>query len=1177
MNFYTLFKPLFFKQRPLTKIFMVMKFVVFLMTLACLQASATGYAQQVTLSEKNISIKKVFTAIQKQTKYIIWYEDEVLRGTHNIDISLDHATLQQALTECFKGQPIAYTIVDKTIVVQKSTAQAPVIQAVNVTVKGQVSDENGLPLPGVTVKLKGSSISMATDSKGNYALSVPDAHGTLTFSFIGYQTSEVEINGRAEINVQLTLRKSDLSEVVVVAFGTQKKVDLTGAVDQVSGKDLQNRPVPNVGSALQGVMAGLNVTTNYGGGAPGSAKTINVRGFTGFHIDGNGNYQTDTGGPLILVDGVETDINSINVNDIENVSLLKDAASAAVYGSRAPNGVLLITTKQGKKNQPARFSYSNNFSYAKPLNVPQMSNSLIFANTMNEAFANAGQPPLFTDDAISRITTYVQNPGSIPNTIPVAGSNQWASYDPVFGNANNDWFKIYLKKTSASQQHNFSVDGGSDKITYFVGFGATNQNGLFNYFNDSYKRNNLRANLTADINKYITFSVKTAFSQENNLSPYNGGSNTGGNFFHQIARLWPNLALVDPNGGYDPTSYVPQIQQGGSNKSRTNNSRIGGDIIIKPLPGWNITGQYTYNYQSYNQTSTVLPYYYSTPGNPQTLSNTISSVAQNYGLTSYYNYNYFTSYEKQIGGHYFKVLVGQQTEQKTYSNLYGYNQYLYSTSLPSLALTSGTTPIVTDGANGINGVPPYSWATHSSIGRFNYNYKEKYLLEGNASYMGTSLFPQNTRYHWFTSVSAGWNVSKESFFEPLRNHISNLKFRASYGGLGDITSLLTQNTFYPYLSNLRVSQANNSQWIFTPSNGGRLPSVSNPGNLPSPTITWAKPSMLDIGIDVDFLTDFSLTADWYNRKVKDQFAPSTTPPATLGIAAPTVNAAASTTKGWDATLSWKHQFNQVRVMVRANMGHYSGKITKYDGNSANLINQPYVGEPMGAIWGFKTVGKFQTQAQVNNSPDQTAINGSGYKPGDIQYADLNGDGKITYGKNTVGDPGDRAIIGNTTPKYLYGFNANVGWKGIDVAIFIQGQGHTDYAPGNNYFWGVTSQYQSTVTPKMADRWTPTNTGGYFPRLDINNGPGKNQITQSGYLLNAAYMRLKNVQLGYTIPDRFTQKFHIYGVRLYGSVDNVATITGVFKHQYVDPELLQSDEKIYPLQRTYSFGLQMNIK
>ncbi|WP_183565215.1 TonB-dependent receptor [Mucilaginibacter sp. SP1R1] len=1140
-----------------------MKFVVFFMTLACLQASATGFAQQITLSEKNISIKKVFTAIQKQTQYIVWYEDKVLQGTHNISISLDHASLQQALELCFKDQPLIYSIIDKTIVVRQKENK-PGSQIQNITVKGQVNDENGLPLPGVTVKLKGSSVSMATDLKGAYALSVPDATGTLVFSFIGYKTLEVEINGRTDISVQLKPQNSDLNEVVVVGFGTQKKVDLTGAVDQIKGKDLQNRPVTNVGDALQGMMANLNVTTNYGGGSPDSKKSINVRGFTG--------YGGQLAGPLILVDGVETDINSINVNDIENISLLKDAASSAVYGSRAPNGVLLITTKQGKKNQPARLSYSNNFSYSQPLNEPTMSNSLIWANTMNEAYTNAGLPPLIPNSAISRIQAYLKDPQNTPSTIPVPGTNNWASYDPVFGNANNDWFKVYLKKWSPSQQHNLSIDGGSDKITYFIGLGSTKKNGLFNYADDSYQRNNLRANVTADLNKYVTFSLKTSFSQENDHYPYNGGSSTGSNFFHQVARIWPVIALTDPNGGLDQASYISQLQQGGVNNSRTNNSRISGDITIKPITGWDITGHYSYDYNTYNITSTILPYYYSTPNNPQTLSNTISSINQNYGLTSYYNYNFFTSYEKQIGGHYFKVLVGQQTEQKTYSNLSGYNQYLYSTSQPSLALTSGTTPSTTDAGG-------YSWATNSTIGRVNYNYDEKYLVEGNASYMGTSLFPQNTRYHLFASGSVGWNVSKEDFFKPLEKSISNLKFRASYGGLGDISYFLNASPaiYYPALSNLQTNPATNSQWIFNPGSGGRLPYVSNPGNLISPTLTWAKPSMLDIGMDVDFLTDFNITADWYNKKITDQFAPSSTYPGTLGIAPPTVNNATSSTKGWDLTASWKHQFGKVHVMARANIGHYSGKITKYDANPQQFINQPYVGEQLGAIWGFKTVGKFQTQDQVNSAPNQNAINASGYKPGDIQYADLNKDGKITYGSNTVGDPGDRTIIGNTTPKYLYGFTTGASWKGIDLYIFIQGQGHTDYAPGNNYFWGLTSEYQSTITPKLDDRWSAANPNGYFPRLDINNGSSKNQIAQSGYLLNAAYMRLKNVQLGYTFPNKLTQKFHVYQLKLYGSVDNALTFTGVFKHQYVDPELLQSDEKIYPLQRTYSFGLQMNIK
>ena len=1164
MNFYTRFKPVLKKRGRFNKICMVMKFVVFFMTWACLQASATGFAQQITLSKKNISIKKVFSAIQKQTNYIIWYENEILQGTHNIDISLDHATLQQTLEQCFKDQPITYTIVDKTIVVQKKNVQLSVTPQSDIIVKGLVSDENGQPLPGTTVRLKGSPASVATDGNGMYKLSVPEAKGTLVFSFIGYQTTEIDINGRTDINVQLKVRNSDLNEVVVVAFGTQKKVDLTGAVDQISGKELQNRPVTNVGDALQGMMANLNVITNSGGGAPGAAKSINVRGFTG--------YDGSLAGPLILVDGVETDLNSINVNDIESISLLKDAASSALYGSRAPNGVLLITTKQGKKNQAPKLSYSDNFSFSQPLNVPVMSNSLVWANTYNEAAVNAGIGQFVSDQAIARIKAYIQDPKNTPTTVQDGQSNNWASYDPTFGNANNDWFSIYLKKWSQSQQHNLSIDGGSDKITYFIGAGTTTKNGLYNYFDDKYVRDNFRANVTADINKYITISLKTSFAQENDNQPNPGSSQTGGNWFHQIGRIWPIIPLTDPNGGSDFYSETSLIQNGGRNTTRNNQSRISGDIIIKPLPGWNITGHYNYDYESYNQLYSTLPYYYATVSNPQTLSSTISSVSENYGLTSYYSYNVFTSYEKSIKGHNFKVQVGQQTEQKTYSNLTGYNQYLYSTQLPSLALTSGTTPQTTDGGG-------YSWATNSTIGRINYNYKEKYLLEGNASYMGTSLFPQNSRYHMFTSLSGGWNVSKEDFFKPLQDKISSLKFRASYGGLGDVSYFLNASTpvYYPYISNLQTSQASNGQWIFNPGSGGRLPYVSNPANLISPTLTWAKPSMLDIGVHVDFLTDFSLTADWYRKNITDQFGPSSTYPGVLGINPPTINNAASTTKGWDLTASWKHQYGDVRVNVRATLSHYSGKVTQYTGNPLKLLNGlPYVGEPMGAIWGFKTAGKFQSQAQVSSAPDQSALFGGTWYPGDIQYADLNHDGKITYGDKTASNPGDQTIIGNSTPKYLYGFNTGINWKGIDLFVFIQGQGPADYAPGSNYFWGITGEYQSTVTPKLADRWSPANPNGYFPRIDFNNG-WKNQLTQSGYLLNTAYMRLKNLQLGYTVPNRLTERIHVYQLRLYGSVDNLATISGVFKHQYVDPELLQSDEKIYPLQRTYSLGLQMNIK
>ncbi|WP_198170106.1 TonB-dependent receptor [Mucilaginibacter arboris] len=1146
-----------------------MKLIIVILTTAILQVSASSFAQRVTLNEKNASISKIFNHIREQTGYDFFYNLKLIKQAKPVSIDVKDAGIDEVLKACFQGQPFTYIVKENAVIIKNrvkdlSQESAAVIQTI--TVRGRVLDEKGLGLPGATVKVKGTTQGTVTDQNGVFKLTDVDENAMLVVSFIGYNPIEVKVNDKLEMTITLLPHANSLNDVVVVGFATQKKIDLTGAVDQISGKDLQNRPLTNVGDALQGMMANLNVTTNYAGGSPDATKTINVRGYTGFSSSGGNNLA----GPLILVDGVETNINSINVNDIESISLLKDAASSAAYGSRAPNGVLLITTKQGKKNQPLRLSYSNNFSYAQPLNEPTMVNSLEFANTMDEAYTNAGLAPLFTADALKRIKAYIQDPQNTPTNVAVPGSDAYARYDPVFPNSNNDWFKIYLKKWSASQQHNLSVDGGSDKITYFFGVGTTDHNGLYNYFNDSYKRDNFRANITADVNKYVTFSLKTSYSQENIYSPYNGGTSTGGDWFHQLARIWPTVALIDPNGGYEFASYVHQIEQGGSNTSRTNNSRISGDITIKPLPGWNITGHYNYDYNNYNILSSVLPFTYAVPSNPEFLSTTISSVSQTYSATNYYNYNLFSSYEKQIGGHYFKVLLGEQTEKKTYSNLTGTNQYLYSITEPSLALTSGTTPSTTD-------LGGYSWATNSIIGRINYNYKEKYLVEGNASYMGTSLFPINTRYHLFTSASAGWNVSREDFFKPLLKAINNLKFRASYGGLGDISQFLNSGNYYPYLSNLRTGSSTSSQWIFTPATGGRLPYVANPSQLVSPTLTWAKPSELDLGVDVDFLTDFSATFDWYNKNITDQFGPPNTYPAPLGVTPPTVNSAASRTIGWDMTASWKHRVGEVNLMARATLSHYAGKITKYTGNPQSLITQPYVGEPMGAIWGFKTVGKFQTQAQVNSAPSQTAINATGYLPGDIQYADLNHDGKITYGSNTVSNPGDRTIIGNSTPKYLYGFTTSANWKGIDLVVFIQGQGHADYMPSNNYFWGITSEYQSTVTPKLADRWSPTNPDGYFPRIDINNGAGKNQIPQSGYLLNAAYTRLKNVQLSYTIPDQLTKKFHVYQLRLYTSIENALTFSGAFAHQYVDPELLQSDEKIYPLQRTYSFGLQMNIK
>ncbi len=1027
-------------------------------------------------------------------------------------------------------------------------------------IRGKVVDEKGKPIAGASVKVKGTAMAVQTNNEGEFSFKNISNANILVISYVGFDTKEV-LASSANMTIRLTASNTDLNEVVVVAFGTQKKANLTGAVDQITSKNLVDRPVATLGDALQGLMANLNVTTNGGGGAPGATKSINVRGFTGM---------SSLAGPLILVDGVETDINNVNVNDIESISLLKDIASTAIYGSRAPNGVLLITTKQGTKNQDARFSYNNNFSYAQPLNAPTMSNSLVWANTINEAYTNAGLAPYIGDAVLQRIKNYIANPATTPNTIPTLGGNRWASYDPDFGNANNDWFKIFLKDWAASSSHNLSIDGGGDKVSYFVGLGTSNRTGMYRYASDGYDRKNVRANINATINKYLSFSLKTSFEQENNNYPFNGGGTTGGNWFHEIARIWPIVPLIAPNGGYEDASRVPLNENGGRNIEKQDLARINADITFKPFDGFSLTGRYNYDFNDSNGSYSVLPYKYSTPQNPEVLSTTTSSISKRHTSVSYYVYNVFANYEKQLGDHYFKAQAGFQTEKRTISNLNGSNINLFNPLQPSLSLTYGDARSVSD--------PSSAFATNTNMGRINYNYKEKYLAEGNVSYMGTSLYPEDTRYNWFSSGSVGWVLSKENFFKSLLNTFSNVKFRASYGGSGDVSGSIGSGDYYPYFSNLVTAAPTSSSWIFNPASGAREPFVRQPGLLISPTLSWAKPSMLNIGADINFLTHFSLTFDWYRRNITHQYTNSRDYPTTLGISAPTVNAAASVTKGFDFTLGWNRTFdNQLNLNARLNVGRYTGVITQNDGNSTNSINSNYVGRPIGAIWGFETVGKFQSPQQITSSPSQSEISGATWQPGDIQYADLNNDGKIGYGRQNLADPGDQKIIGNSIPDFTYGFNLGANWKGIDLSVFVQGIGHADYAPNSNYFWGIAGGlYQSTVTPKLEDRWTPTNTAGYFPRIDINNG-GRNQITQSGYLLNRAYMRVKNAQIGYTFADKLTKKYHVSGLRLYLSADNLFTISGVFKHQYVDPELLQSDQKIYPLQRTFSFGVRVNIQ
>jgi TonB-linked SusC/RagA family outer membrane protein len=650
---YNIFTKLIGKRRLCLqpKLLLTMKITVLLLIMGFVRVSAATYAQEVSLNVKNASLTEVFALLRSESGYNFLYDADVLEKTNKVTLSIKKIPFVDALNLCFKNQPVSYVISDKNVVIRKNE-QAPVTPAAKprINVTGSVKDDTGGAMPGVTVTLKGTTLVTTTDNKGLFSLSVPTDDGVLVFSSVGYEPVEEPLKSRTVINVRLKAQITNLTDVVVVAYGTQKKVDLTGAVQQISGEDLQNRPVPDISAALQGLMAGLNVTTTSGGGGPGATKAINVRGFT--------NLSGGLGGPLVLVDGVETGISTINPNDIESVTLLKDAASSALYGSRAPYGVLLIVTKHGKKNSPMSISYSNNFSAGQPIGVPVESNSLTFAQVINEGNENGGGGQLIPDAVINRIKAYIADPTHVPDNIPQPNSpNNWSYNNVGFANANTDWFKVFIKKWTQDQQHNLSVSGGSDKTSYFVGASTDVYNGTYNYINDSYTRDNLRANLTTDINKYITFKLQTNYAHQitYGIDPY-----TQSNWFQTMAFNWPLNPLIDPNGGYDYYSQVPVMKDGGINKVIDDQYRISGDLIVKPLPGLTLTGHYNYDLEFYNQFISALVFNYSTVPNPNTPhSLTVSQVTKSWSELPYYDYNMIANYEHRFGYHYFKIQVGQ--------------------------------------------------------------------------------------------------------------------------------------------------------------------------------------------------------------------------------------------------------------------------------------------------------------------------------------------------------------------------------------------------------------------------------------------------------------------------------------------------------------------------------------
>jgi len=1054
--------------------------------------------------------------------------------------------------------------------------------AQTLSTQGVVRDNKGT-LPGATVHVKGGTAVASTLSDGTYKINV-SLKDVLVFSFIGYQSQEIKLddyklsNGIYRIDVEMIPVDNHLNEVVVIGFGTQKKVDLTGAVSTLSGKELANRPVVNAVQSLEGMVPGLNITQS--NGAFNTPPTINIRGTGSISA-------ASSAAPLVLIDGMDGSLTSLNPQDIDNISVLKDAAASSIYGSRAAFGVILVTTKKGRSGK-VQVNYNDNFHFTSPVALPKVVDSYTFALTFNEASANGNSAPLFDAAHLQRIQDFQS--GKITTTdIPAssASNSQWAD-GYAYGNDNIDYFKVAYGSHAFSQEHNLSLTGGDAKTTYYLSGNYLGQKGLLAINTDTYDRYSVTAKINTKISDYISLNYSARNVREAIQQP----SALGGGFYENLARQgWPTLPLYDPNGYlFDAPSIALPLRDGGLFKHQQDLVAQQLQLVLEPIKGWKTIGEFNFRTMNYfDHTDTQQLFNHDVAGNPVVYA-TGSSVTEYGYRENYLESNIYTSYEKLFGKHYFKATLGTQTESFKYRDVNASRQGILVSSIPTLNTTSGTSYA------GL-AVPPtvsgqyQDWGTAAYFGRLNYNYAEKYLLEANLRYDGSSRFRADQRWAYFPSVSAGWVISRENFLKDNIKFLDLLKFRGSYGSVGNENT----NSYYPTYITLPVGAANGN-WLV---NGVQPNTASAPVPV-STSLTWETVKSLNIGVDYAFLNNrLTGSFDWYDRKTLNMLGPAVELPVTFGTTVPPTNNTDLKTDGWELAVNWSDR-------LQSGLGYGFGlalsdnqtTITKYP-NPTGSLSTYIAGQKTGNIYGFTTVGIAKTQAEMDahlatSSNGQTYF-GSAWGAGDIMYADYNHDGKIDAGNGTISNPGDQHIIGNTTPRYMFTFNMHFDYKGFDMSGFFQGVLKQDYwagGPSNNnyYYWGITDNvyYSTVLTGQQMNyfRGDPNdplgqNLNSFFPRPIF--GSNKNHYPQTAYLANAAYLRLKNIQIGYSLPPSVTKNIGIRTLRFYVSADNLFTITKV--PSQFDPETIaggsnaeggRGQGNAYPLTKIISFGLNVTF-
>lgn len=1037
-------------------------------------------------------------------------------------------------------------------------------------ITGVVTTTDGEAAVGATVIVKGTTIGATTSIDGEFSLNAP-SDGMLQFTYLGFKTAEMAVGSKTQFSVVLEPEAKAIDEVVVVAFGSQIKSKVTGSISQISGDILDSRPVTNVGNALQGVVPGLNFGVDQSaGGELNSSLNVNIRGVGSI---GEGS----TSGPLVLIDGVPGDMNMLNPGDIESISVLKDAAASSIYGSEAPFGVILITTKTGEEGK-VKISYNNDFRFTTPLLKPDQMNSIRFAFMINDSYANAGQAPLFAQETIDNMVLYQQ--GKLPYSTTINPENgDWHNNVGSWGNT--DWYDVYYKDHSFSQTHSVNISGGTEKVNYYISGRFLDQSGLFRFGDDNMKRYNLSANVSAKLMDNMDLSYTMRWLQQD----YEAPSYMDYYFYHQIQRMYPTLSPYDPNGFPSDASDIIRMEEGGRRNEITTSMVQTVKFRYEPLKNWNINLNGTMDLGSNNNLNYMLPvHYYNAAGDmvPTTLNAQVpigsSKVTETMEQPKSYSFNAFTDYAYSLNDtHNFKILAGFNTNISTTNILTASRLGLISHDLPSIGTATGNSEI--DDTK-------WETATAGFFGRLNYDYKGIYLFEGNVRYDGSSRFTRDQRWNIFPSFSVGYNIAATDYWSSLKDVVSVFKFRGSWGRLGN------QNTssIYPFYQTLPYSVGTGS-WLL---NGG-FTDVAGIPSLISNSLTWETIETTNVGLDFA-LWNNRLTGmvDVFMRKTTNMVGPAPSLPEVLGADAPRTNNASMVSKGYEIELSWRDRVGEVNYGIRATLADDIQRITSYP-NATGDIRGWYDGKHYGEIWGYESVGLARTQAEMDTHLESVGgqdLIGNDWEAGDVMYRDLDGVPGISSGANTVAYHGDLVVIGNDTPRYKYGINIDASWKGFDFSMFWQGVGKRDFAigyDGSPYsiqnsagYFGVIEYYaQVTGFEEHWDYYRPNghpmgaNTDSFYPRP--LTGTSKNHWVQTQYLIDASYLRLKNLQVGYTIPSHITKKFGVSRLKIFFSGENLLTFTKVPK--MYDPETLGGgwgSGKTYPLSRTYSFGLNINF-